>query len=104
MSSTDLTLRNGAIGLISSPLTFGNLLVSSNAWLLISNYSYTVTLSSATIQAGGGILADAAGYAAGQGSGAGQYNYNGPLSVRRSGSWRLRCKQHRKSCGRGDRL
>jgi hypothetical protein len=71
-NSADLTLRNGAIGLISGPLTFGNLLVSSNAWLLISNYSYTVTLSSATIQAGGGILADAAGYAAGQGSGAGQ--------------------------------
>jgi hypothetical protein len=78
VSSTDLTLRNGAIGLITSPLTFGNLLVSSNAWLLISNYSYTVTLSSATIQAGGGILADAAGYAAGQGPGLGQYSYNNP--------------------------
>jgi hypothetical protein len=78
VKSADLTLRNGAIGLISGPLTFGNLLVSSNAWLLISNYSYTVTLSSATIQAGGGILADAAGYAAGTGSGAGQYSYNSP--------------------------
>jgi hypothetical protein len=77
VSSTDLTLRNGAIGLMSGPLTFGNLLVSSNAWLLITNnYSYTVTLSSATIQAGGGILADATGYAAGQGPGAGQYYYN----------------------------
>jgi hypothetical protein len=78
VNSTDLILRNGAIGVIASPLTFVNLLVSSNAWLLISNisyFSYTVTLSSATIQAGGGILADATGYAAGQGSGAGQYNY-----------------------------
>ena len=75
-SSADLTLRNGAIGLISSPLTFVNLLVSSNAWLLMTNSNFTVTLSSATIQAGGGILADAAGYAAGQGSGAGQ-NYSG---------------------------
>ena len=75
VSSTDLTLRNGAIGSLTSSLTFGNLLVSSNAWLLISNYSYTVTLSSATIQAGGGIVADAAGYAAGQGPGLGQYYY-----------------------------
>ena len=75
VSSTDLTLRNGAIGLITSSLTFGDLLVSSNAWLLISNYSYTVTLSSATIQAGGGIVADAAGYAAGQGPGFGQFYY-----------------------------
>ncbi len=74
-NSTDLTLRNGAVGLITSPLIAGDLLVGSNAWMLISNYSYTVTLSSATIQAGGGILADAAGYKAGQGSGAGQYYY-----------------------------
>ncbi len=71
-SSADLTLRNGAIGLISSSLNFGNLLVNSNAWLLMTNSGYTVTLSSATIQAGGGIIADAFGYAAGQGSGAGQ--------------------------------
>jgi hypothetical protein len=76
VSSTDLTLRNGAIGLMSGPLTFGNLLVSSNAWLLMTNSNYTVTLSSATIQAGGGIIADAFGYAAGQGPGAGQYYYN----------------------------
>jgi hypothetical protein len=77
MGSTDLILRNGAIGLVSTPLTFVNLLVSSNAWLLMTNSSYTVTLSSATIQAGGGIIADAFGYAAGQGSGAGQsYYYN----------------------------
>ncbi len=71
-SSADLTLRNGAIGLIGALRTFGNLLVSSNAWLLMTNSGYTVTLSSATIQAGGGIIADAFGYAAGQVSGAGQ--------------------------------
>ncbi len=76
VSSTDLILHNGAIGLISGPLTFGNLLVSSNAWLLMTNSNYTVNLSSATIQAGGGIIADAFGYAAGQGPGAGQYYYN----------------------------
>ena len=73
VSSADLTLRNGVIGLTTSSLTFGNLFVSSNAWLLMTNYGYTVTLSSATVQAGGGILADSAGYSAGQGSGAGHY-------------------------------
>ncbi|MGP8052655.1 MAG: beta strand repeat-containing protein [Limisphaerales bacterium] len=76
-STADLTLRNGAIGLISGPVTFGNLLVSSNAWLLITNSGYATTLSSATIQAGGGIIADAFGYPSGQGPGAGQtYYYN----------------------------
>jgi hypothetical protein len=86
VSSTDLILRNGAIGVMSSPLTFVNLLVSSNAWLLISNYSYTVTLSSATIQAGGGILADASGYAAGQGPGAGHYYSGDPYTYPCSGA------------------
>jgi len=78
VSSADLTLRNGAVGFISGSMTFGNLLVSSNTWLLMTNASYTVNLSSATIQAGGGIIADAFGYAAGQGSGAGQYGYYSP--------------------------
>ena len=55
-------------------LSLANLLVGSNGWLQISNSGY-LTLSSATIQAGGGILADATGYAAGLGSGAGR-NYN----------------------------
>ena len=71
-----MTLRNGAVGLISGPLTFGNLLVGSNAWLLMTNSNYTVTLSNVTVQAGGGIIADAFGYAAGQGPGAGQSYYN----------------------------
>ena len=75
-SSADLTLRNGAVGLICGPLTFGNLLVGSNAWLLMTNSNYTVTLSNVTVQAGGGIIADAFGYAAGQGPGAGQSYYN----------------------------
>ena len=79
------------------PATFGNLLVSSNAWLLITNYSgYTMTLSSATIQAGGGIIADAAGYPSGQGLGAGQSSSS--LSTypwRRGGARGLRRKQLR---------
>ena len=80
VGSADLTVRNGAVGLISGSLVgslnFGNLLVSSNAWLLMSNYNSTVTLSNGTIQAGGGIIADAFGSPAGQGPGAGR-SYSG---------------------------
>ncbi|MGP8199274.1 MAG: beta strand repeat-containing protein [Limisphaerales bacterium] len=71
-STTDLTLRNGAVGLSGTSLTLGNVLISSNSWLLVSNSS-GMTFSSATIQAGGGIIADSFGYVAGQGSGAGHY-------------------------------
>ena len=42
-------------------------------------------MSSATIQAGGGIVTDAAGYAAGLGSGAGQ-NYNNKSTYLCSGA------------------
>ena len=74
-STTDLTLRGGAVGLSGSSLTLGNVLISSNSWLQASNTSTSVsmTFSSATIQAGGGIIADSCGYAAGQGSGPGHY-------------------------------
>ena len=77
-SSTDLILRNGAIGAASSSVSFANLLMSSNAWLTAYRYSPANTVyfsfsGNATIQAGSGILTDAAGYPGGQGSGAGQY-------------------------------
>jgi hypothetical protein len=57
--------------------------MSSNAWLTAYRYPYnsppnTVNFSfsgNATIQAGSGIITDAAGYSGGQGSGAGQYYY-----------------------------
>jgi hypothetical protein len=76
-SSTGLVVRNGAVGL--PPGNLGNVLVNSNAWLLLSNmYPLSLTFSSATIQAGGGFIADSAGYAAGQGSGAGHYYSSSP--------------------------
>ena len=76
-SSTGLILRNGAVGSANTYTTLGNVLVSSNAWLLVTNIP-TLTMSSATIEAGGGIIADSAGYAAGQGNGAGHYYGNSP--------------------------
>jgi len=78
-SSADLILRSGAIGSASSPVSFANLLLSSNAWL-VPNFGYSLPASTvnfsfsgnATIQAGGGIIADIAGYPAGSGSGYGR--------------------------------
>jgi hypothetical protein len=83
-STTDLTLRNGAVGLANTYTTLGNVLVSSNAWLLVTNLP-SLTFLSATIQAGGGIIADATGYAAGQGPGAGHYS-TGSLTSACSGA------------------
>jgi hypothetical protein len=80
-STTDLTLRNGAVGLSGTSLSLGNVLISANAWLLVSNapaYVASMTMSSATIQAGGGIIADSDGYTAGEGGGAGHAYGYGP--------------------------
>ena len=80
-ATTDLTLRNGAVGSANSYTTLGNVLVSSNAWLLVTFPSDAGGLecSSATIQTGGGIIADFAGYPAAEGSGAGQsYDESSP--------------------------
>jgi hypothetical protein len=80
-STTDLILRNGAAASANSYTTLGNVLISSNSWLLVSNIgssAATMTFSSATVQAGGGIIADAGGYGAGLGSGAGHYYVSSP--------------------------
>jgi hypothetical protein len=66
----DLTVTGGATVSPQTSLTFGTLLVNSNAWISVSNQTLTVT-GNATVQAGGGIIADAAGYAARAGQGAG---------------------------------
>ncbi len=76
-TTESLTLRNGAIGIITlgGSVTFSNLLISPNSWLYVSNgtaLASTLYCSSATIQAGGGISADSLGYAPGQGTGAGR--------------------------------
>ncbi len=76
-ATIDLTLKNGAV---ISPLpsqSLGTLLVASNGWLSMSNQTLTVQ-GNATIQAGGGIIADGTGYSAGQGPGAGGYGYSSP--------------------------
>ena len=71
----DLTAQGGAIIALESSQTFGNLLVTTNAWISLSNPGPTITVTgNATIQAGGGIIADGAGRPGGQGPGAGRYD------------------------------
>jgi hypothetical protein len=73
-STFDLTVTGGAIVALQNPQTFGNLLITSNAWISMGSESEPLTVTSnATIQAGGGIIADGAGYTGTQGPGAGRY-------------------------------
>ena len=65
-------MKNGAVLTPPSSQTIGTLLVASNGWMSIASQSLTVT-GNATIQAGGGIIADSTGSAGGIGLGAGKY-------------------------------
>jgi hypothetical protein len=77
-STTDLTLRNGGFIYANSSFSLGNLIVSSHAWLVVSNASPPATMfltvsGNVTVQPGGAINADATGYGANSGNGAGSY-------------------------------
>ena len=73
-------MRGGAVGSASSSVSFANLYLNSNGWLFPAvnksspagslNFSFT---GNAIIQAGGGIVADFAGYAGGEGPGEGHF-------------------------------
>jgi len=79
-SSANVTVQNGAVGTATS-LAFASLLIGSNAWLTASapNINENITINgNITVQPGGGIIADAAGYTANQGSGHGTYYYYAP--------------------------
>jgi len=71
-SPLDLTVRGGAVVALPGGQNFGNLLVASNGWISLGTQLLMVT-GNATVQAGGGIIADGTGYASGQGPGAGKY-------------------------------
>src|ERR1035438_4648057 len=81
-ATVDITLRNGAsLAMPSSSQTIGNLLIRSNGWIYVADgaglNSPTLSVTgSATIQAGGGIIAHGGGYSyfnggTGPGGGAG---------------------------------
>jgi hypothetical protein len=76
-SSFSLTVTGGGIAAPQSEATFANLLVASNGWVSVSNQMITVT-SSATVRAGGGIIADSKGYGVNAGPGAGKYVSTSP--------------------------
>ena len=71
-SGIDLTVQGGAVVALPNGQAFSNLLVASNGWISLTRQLLTVT-GNATVQAGGGIIADATGYASGLGFGAGKY-------------------------------
>lgn len=72
-----LVVRNGAKVTSATSLNFNSLLVNSNGWLVPSSLLLTIS-GNAAIQTGGGIIADAMGYAAGSGTGAGGYYGSSP--------------------------
>jgi hypothetical protein len=75
--AVDLTVKGGAVIASATSQTVGNLVVASNAWVVLTAYAGSVpaltVTGNATVQAGGGIIADGTGYPAGQGQGAGRY-------------------------------
>ena len=66
-SGANLTLRNdGNLYENSGTFTFANLVIS-NASLIVSNYPLTITANNISLQNGGAIIANAAGYPAAEG-------------------------------------
>ncbi len=77
--STDLILRNGGSTYVSGNTTFGNITVGTNSVLVASNgspSSATINAFNVTVQPGGAISGDVAGYNPGNGNGPGGYNGN----------------------------
>lgn len=80
VGSIDLLLRDGAKMVALSPQTIRSLHVASNAWFIVTNQALTVS-STATIDSGGGILADGTGFSSGEGTGAGGTSSAGAFGV-----------------------
>jgi len=64
----DVTIRHGANLALTSSSFMHNLVINSNGWLTVANTPITVT-GTATIQTGGGIVANGASVGSGQGAG-----------------------------------
>jgi hypothetical protein len=69
----DLSVQGGTVIALPSSLSIGNLMVASNCWIAFSNQAVTLSVAGqATVQAGGGIIADGTGFAGGAGTGSGR--------------------------------
>ena len=78
-STVDLTVRSNSIVYIpSGTTTFANLIVGANGSIIATNYLATITANNITLQAGGSINANALGYPANSGQGAGRNNTSLP--------------------------
>ena len=89
-NATDLIVRGGGVACATEIVTFANLYVNSNGWIFPffsqGSQGGQIGLSltgNATIQAGGGIIADSAGFPAGQGenNGAGRIGEIGSTNL-----------------------
>lgn len=86
--TVDLTVQGGAVLVPVSSMTIGTLLVGSNGWLCITNHDYPLTVTgNATIQAGGGILANGTGHAGNTGPGAGKFYSSGGTVIGGGGGY-----------------
>ncbi len=73
--TANVTVRNGGMAYASGSVSFASLLVSSNALLVTTNNSpLIITANNITVQTGGGLSANSAGYGANNGPGAGRYS------------------------------
>ncbi len=70
----DLIVRNGARISPALGQTFNSLVVGAGGWLYVSNHTINVS-SDAIVEAGGGIIANGAGYGPGMGTGGGRGAY-----------------------------
>jgi len=74
-----LTVRNGGVAYASGSYNFANLVVGTNAALVTSNNTtFAINAGNITIQSGGSLSANAAGYAANNGGGEGHSSGLGP--------------------------
>jgi len=79
-STTDLTLRNNGLIYALGSASFANLVVGSNALLVVTNQNLNITANNVTVQPGGSINADGGGSSSGQGTGHGNGYFNLPYS------------------------
>lgn len=78
-SGVDLTVANGGAVFAAGQFSFGNLLVGSNGLLAATNdIPLAITANNITVQNGGAITANSAGYPANSGSGEGHFLYGIP--------------------------
>jgi hypothetical protein len=74
LNGADVLVRGNGQVSVSAPWTANNVIIESNGWLTaLPLTTLTIAAASVTVEAGGGIVADAAGYGPGSGPGSGSF-------------------------------